>query len=96
MTHDYSNPLVYWSVMGQMMTHFEVIFHILKKFLCFILRTRAKDIYSVDAEKRGRGRHDGGREVEADEHYSGRDYHHRPVPLGQCLSSFLFRFSSSF
>ena len=25
MTQDYSNPLVYWSVMGEMMTHFEVI-----------------------------------------------------------------------
>merc|ERR1719153_221947 len=25
MTQDYSNPLVYWSVMGQMMTHFELM-----------------------------------------------------------------------
>ena len=25
MTKDYSNPLVYWSVMGEMMSHFEVI-----------------------------------------------------------------------
>ena len=24
MTQDYSNPLVYWSVMGEMMSHFEV------------------------------------------------------------------------
>ena len=28
MTQDYSNPLVYWSVMGEMMSHFEVFFNI--------------------------------------------------------------------
>ena len=28
MTQDFSNPLVYWSVMGEMMSHFEVFFNI--------------------------------------------------------------------
>ena len=92
MTQDYSNPLVYWSVMGQMMTHFEVVVHFLIKVPFFISRTRAKDIYSVDADKRGRRQQDGGREVEAYEHHSGRDHHHHPVPLGQCLGWFIFSF----
>ena len=44
MTQDYSNPLVYWSVMGQMMTHFEVELHIINKS-SFSLRTQTKDVY---------------------------------------------------
>ena len=42
MTQDYSNPLVYWSVMGQMMTHFEVVVHILKKVLMFYFKNSSK------------------------------------------------------
>ena len=44
MTQDYSNPLVYWSVMGQMMTHFEVELHIINKSSCS-KRTQTKDVY---------------------------------------------------
>ena len=42
MTQDYSNPLVYWSVMGQMMTHFEVVVLILKKVLMFYFKNSSK------------------------------------------------------
>ena len=44
MTQDYSNPLVYWSVMGQMMTHFEVELHIINKSSCS-KRSQTKDVY---------------------------------------------------
>ena len=42
MTQDYSNPLVYWSVMGQMMTHFEVVVHFLKKVPFFNFKNSSK------------------------------------------------------
>ena len=42
MTQDYSNPLVYWSVMGQMMTHFEVVVLILKKVFMFYFKNSSK------------------------------------------------------